>query len=209
MQAASCYTNIRHVSIAATNCLITIKAPTWSSSMARSFTNAPGLLRSPNTRWQTRNMKSLLSVHKLHTRVTRWDDITRVDVDNSRLQYLFNNSMNYFDLAVDENAIWVMFHYEEETFVSVAKIDVNNLTIYDVHNLTMIQHENVANGFVVCGVLYVVCLLLPSKQKQSVCRSKVRLSSKARSWSPTTSIDSAINNQTSNGSICIATRTCE
>ena len=65
--------------------------------------------------------------------------------------------MNFFDLSVDENAIWAMFHYESEDFLSVAKVDVNNLTIYETWNLTMINHTTVANGFVVCGVLYVVC----------------------------------------------------
>ncbi|VDM96151.1 unnamed protein product [Thelazia callipaeda] len=70
--------------------------------------------------------------------------------------YLFNLSMNYFDLAVDENALWVLFHYSNEEFLSVAKIDINNLTIYETWNLTLINHTQVANGFVVCGVLYLV-----------------------------------------------------
>ncbi|VDK84267.1 unnamed protein product [Onchocerca ochengi] len=70
--------------------------------------------------------------------------------------YLFNLSMNYFDLAVDENALWVLFHYENEPFLSVAKLDISNLTIYETWNLTLINHAEVANGFVVCGVLYLV-----------------------------------------------------
>ncbi|CAD5205571.1 unnamed protein product [Bursaphelenchus okinawaensis] len=70
--------------------------------------------------------------------------------------YLFNHSMNYFDMAVDENALWVMFHYENEDFVAVTKMDINNLTVYETYNLTMINHTDMANGFVVCGVLYVV-----------------------------------------------------
>lgn len=64
--------------------------------------------------------------------------------------------MNYFDLAVDENALWVLFHYEDEEYLSVAKLDIHNLTIYDTWNLTLINHTEVANGFVVCGVLYLV-----------------------------------------------------
>lgn len=67
--------------------------------------------------------------------------------------------MNYFDMAVDENALWILFHYDDEDFVSVAKMDINNLTIYETFNLTMINHTDMANGFVVCGVLYVVSLL--------------------------------------------------
>ncbi|KJH51593.1 Olfactomedin-like domain protein [Dictyocaulus viviparus] len=70
--------------------------------------------------------------------------------------YLFNNSMNYFDLAIDENALWIMYHYEEEPFLSVAKVDINNLTIYDSYNLTLINHTEIANGIVICGVLYTI-----------------------------------------------------
>lgn len=64
--------------------------------------------------------------------------------------------MNYFDLAVDENALWVLFHYEDTPFLSVAKLDIGNLTIYETWNLTLINHTDVSNGFVVCGVLYLV-----------------------------------------------------
>uniref|UniRef100_F1KVC2 Gliomedin n=2 Tax=Ascaris TaxID=6251 RepID=F1KVC2_ASCSU len=71
-------------------------------------------------------------------------------------KYLFNLSMNYFDLAVDENALWVLFHYEDADHLSVSKLDINNLTIYETWNLTLINHTEVANGFVVCGVLYLV-----------------------------------------------------
>ncbi|WKX91452.1 hypothetical protein Q1695_009913 [Nippostrongylus brasiliensis] len=70
--------------------------------------------------------------------------------------YLFNKSMNYFDLAIDENALWVLFHYESEPFLSVAKVDINNLTIYETHNLTLINHNDIANGIVICGVLYTI-----------------------------------------------------
>uniref|UniRef100_A0A0K0DC82 Olfactomedin-like domain-containing protein n=1 Tax=Angiostrongylus cantonensis TaxID=6313 RepID=A0A0K0DC82_ANGCA len=70
--------------------------------------------------------------------------------------YLFNNSMNYFDLAIDENALWVMFHYENEDFLSVAKVDINNLTIYEMFNLTLINHTEIANGIVICGMLYTI-----------------------------------------------------
>ncbi|GMT06998.1 hypothetical protein PENTCL1PPCAC_29172, partial [Pristionchus entomophagus] len=46
-------------------------------------------------------------------------------------KYLFNRSFNYFDLAIDENALWVLYHYEDEPFLSAAKVDINNLTIYE------------------------------------------------------------------------------
>ncbi|CAI4226508.1 unnamed protein product [Auanema sp. JU1783] len=70
--------------------------------------------------------------------------------------YLFNRSLNYFDLAIDENALWVMFHYEKEEHLSVAKVDINNLTIYETFNLTLLNHSQIANGIVICGVLYTI-----------------------------------------------------
>ena len=69
--------------------------------------------------------------------------------------------MNYFDLAVDENALWVLFHYDGIDYLSAAKLDINNLTIYDTRNLTLVNHTEVANGFVICGVIY---LVRPSQQ---------------------------------------------
>lgn len=67
--------------------------------------------------------------------------------------------MSYMDLAIDENALWAMFHYVDADYLSVAKLDVNNLTIYKIWNLTMINHKEISNGFVVCGVLYLVSVI--------------------------------------------------
>lgn len=93
-------------------------------------------------------------------------DLNFIRDANSLRQYLFNSSMSYFDLAVDENALWVMFHYDSESFLSVAKLDINNLTVYNTWNLTMINHTEVANGFVVCGVLYLVISAIPCDTKR-------------------------------------------
>ncbi|GMR62051.1 hypothetical protein PMAYCL1PPCAC_32246, partial [Pristionchus mayeri] len=71
-------------------------------------------------------------------------------------KYLFNRSFNYFDLAIDENALWVLYHYEDVPHLSAAKVDINNLTIYETFNLTLVNHTEVANGFVICGILYLV-----------------------------------------------------
>ncbi|CAB3407123.1 unnamed protein product [Caenorhabditis bovis] len=70
--------------------------------------------------------------------------------------YLYNNSMNYFDISIDENALWVIFRYKNEAFVSVAKVDINNLTIYETFNLTTVNHTQVSNGIVICGTIYLV-----------------------------------------------------
>ncbi|KAL6731189.1 hypothetical protein Aduo_002084 [Ancylostoma duodenale] len=85
-----------------------------------------------------------------------YDEIEIEGAAHQGNNYLFNNSMNYFDLAIDENALWILFHYETEKFLSVAKVDINNLTIYEIHNLTLINHNQIANGLVICGVLYTI-----------------------------------------------------
>ena len=77
--------------------------------------------------------------------------------------------MSYFDLSIDENALWVMFHYAESEFLSVAKLDISNLTIYHRWNLTMVNHTEVANGLVVCGVLYLVRSSTELKSEISIC----------------------------------------
>lgn len=38
------------------------------------------------------------------------------------------------------------------------QVDINNLTIYETYNLTLINHTQIANGIVICGVLYTVGL---------------------------------------------------
>lgn len=85
-----------------------------------------------------------------------YDEIEIPGAAHQGNNYLFNKSMNYFDLAIDENALWILFHYEREKFLSVAKVDINNLTIYETYNLTLINHTQIANGIVICGVLYTI-----------------------------------------------------
>ncbi|KAK0428344.1 hypothetical protein QR680_010749 [Steinernema hermaphroditum] len=95
-----------------------------------------------------------IAKYELHSK--RYDEVTIRGADFRDDHYTYNMSMSYFDLAVDENALWVMFHYEKEPFLSVIKLDINNLTMYETWNLTMINHTEVGNGFVACGVLYLV-----------------------------------------------------
>ncbi|TKR59569.1 hypothetical protein L596_029221 [Steinernema carpocapsae] len=95
-----------------------------------------------------------IAKYELHSK--RYDEVTIRNADYRDDHFTYNMSMSYFDIAVDENALWVMFHYEKEPFLSVAKLDINNLTIYDIWNLTMINHNEMGNGFVACGVVYLV-----------------------------------------------------
>ncbi len=60
-------------------------------------------------------------------------------------------------MAIDENAaLWVLYHYEKEEYLVASELDLRNLTIKRTWNLTLINHTKVANGFVICGVLYLV-----------------------------------------------------
>ncbi|KAL7077123.1 hypothetical protein ACQ4LE_003598 [Meloidogyne hapla] len=70
--------------------------------------------------------------------------------------YLFNESKSFMDIAVDENALWILFHYEGNNNLSVAKLDINNLTVYEIWNISKIDHTKVSNGFVLCGILYLI-----------------------------------------------------
>ncbi|CAJ0594345.1 unnamed protein product [Cylicocyclus nassatus] len=95
-------------------------------------------------------------IGKFNLNSGHYDEIEIEGAAHHGNNYLFNNSMNYFDLAIDENALWILFHYEKENFLSVAKVDINNLTIYETHNLTLINHTQIANGIVICGMLYTI-----------------------------------------------------
>ncbi|VDO26345.1 unnamed protein product [Haemonchus placei] len=95
-------------------------------------------------------------IGKFELTTGRYDEIEIPGAAYHGNNYLFNKSLNYFDLAIDENALWVLYHYEKEKFLSVAKVDINNLTIYEIHNLTLINHTQIANGIVICGVLYTI-----------------------------------------------------
>ncbi|XGW20501.1 hypothetical protein V3C99_003917 [Haemonchus contortus] len=95
-------------------------------------------------------------IGKFELTTGRYDEIEIPGAAYHGNNYLFNKSLNYFDLAIDENALWILYHYEKEKFLSVAKVDINNLTIYETHNLTLINHTQIANGIVICGVLYTI-----------------------------------------------------
>ncbi|CAJ0959200.1 unnamed protein product, partial [Mesorhabditis belari] len=95
-------------------------------------------------------------IGKYELSTQKYDELVIEGATHKGDKYLFNASLAYFDLAIDENALWVLYHYETEPFLSVAKVDIGNLTVYETHNLTLVNHTNLANGFVVCGVLYLV-----------------------------------------------------
>ncbi|PIO59122.1 hypothetical protein TELCIR_19426, partial [Teladorsagia circumcincta] len=60
-------------------------------------------------------------IGKFELTTGRYDEIEIPGAAHQGNNYLFNKSMNYFDLAIDENALWILYHYEKEKFLSVAK----------------------------------------------------------------------------------------
>ena len=71
-------------------------------------------------------------------------------------QYVYTTEYNYFDLAVDETGLWVIYGSNQNSFsLLVTKLDPVTLTIEKTWNLT-VDHENYGNGFIICGVLYLV-----------------------------------------------------
>jgi len=70
--------------------------------------------------------------------------------------YLYSTDYNFFDLAVDENGLWVIYAAENErNFLLVSKLDPVDLTIQKTWNIT-VRHRQYGNGFVACGLLYLI-----------------------------------------------------
>lgn len=75
---------------------------------------------------------------------------------------LFSTGYNYYDLAVDENGLWVIYAYKtglEESWPNsllVAKLEPNYLDIEKTWNVTVTGRENYANAFIAHGILYLL-----------------------------------------------------
>ncbi|XP_064619267.1 gliomedin-like isoform X3 [Lineus longissimus] len=71
-------------------------------------------------------------------------------------KYLYETEYNYYDLSVDENGLWVIFgSLNDDDGLMVSKLDAGNLQLLKSWRLD-VKHNTYGNGFIVCGVLYLV-----------------------------------------------------
>ncbi|ELU00885.1 hypothetical protein CAPTEDRAFT_221151 [Capitella teleta] len=72
------------------------------------------------------------------------------------LEYLYHTQYNFFDLAIDENGLWVIYAANDEPeYTLVSKLNPDDLVIEKTWNIT-VKHREYGNGFVTCGVLYLI-----------------------------------------------------
>jgi len=71
---------------------------------------------------------------------------------------LYSTEHSYFDLAVDENGLWLIYKVDDETAaesVRVTKLNAWNLQPERVWDIA-VRSQDYGNGFVACGILYLV-----------------------------------------------------
>ena len=61
----------------------------------------------------------------------------------------------FVDLAIDENGLWAIMAMKENNNTLVMKISASNMQLIWAWNITL-NHNLVADMFIVCGVLYAV-----------------------------------------------------
>lgn len=70
--------------------------------------------------------------------------------------YVYSTEYNYYDFAVDENGLWVIYANDQPTSsLMVSKMNPETLDIIKTWELT-VNHRSYGNGFIICGVLYLV-----------------------------------------------------
>ncbi len=62
---------------------------------------------------------------------------------------------SYFDFSTDENGLWGVFGLALDNNTVVMKFDSNTLEIHYMWNISL-NHQQIADSFIVCGVMYAV-----------------------------------------------------
>ena len=75
---------------------------------------------------------------------------------------LYATDYNYYDLAVDENGLWLIYAYKthmsepaDPNLLIIAKLESNYLDIEKSWNIT-VPRENYRNGFIAQGIVYLL-----------------------------------------------------
>ena len=71
-------------------------------------------------------------------------------------KFIYDNSFSYVDIELDENGLWVIYSKTNDaTHIYVTKIDAVSMDEQATWQLN-IEPGSYGNGFVVCGILYLV-----------------------------------------------------
>jgi len=96
------------------------------------------------------------------SRVIRYDLFSErksmVDLPNATVtgdEFLYTQSLSYFDFAVDETGLWVIYGIAPNNNTAVAKLNSYSLEIEYVWNISL-NHRRAGEMFIACGVLYAV-----------------------------------------------------
>ncbi|CAJ0961265.1 unnamed protein product, partial [Mesorhabditis belari] len=73
--------------------------------------------------------------------------------DTDRHPWLYNRPHNYVDFAVDENGLWVIYMRPDSNGLMVSKLE-KNLHVVQTWQLEHVNATDLADAFVMCGVLY-------------------------------------------------------
>ncbi|XP_048174284.1 gliomedin [Corvus hawaiiensis] len=68
--------------------------------------------------------------------------------------YLFSNSKTYFNIAVDEKGLWIIYASSTDETIMVAHIDEERFSVIRIINTTY-PKSKAGNAFIACGILYV------------------------------------------------------
>ena len=73
-----------------------------------------------------------------------------------RKKYVYATEYNFFDFAVDKNGLWVIYgHKKLDEVLLVSKLDHVNLEVDKTWQVD-VNHRSYGNGFITCGVLYLI-----------------------------------------------------
>ncbi|KRX59157.1 Olfactomedin-like protein 2A, partial [Trichinella sp. T9] len=70
--------------------------------------------------------------------------------------YLYKVPYNYFDFAIDENGLWVVYRYWNKQYPVVSHVDMRDLAILQTWEIAELDRSEIADCFVICGSLYCI-----------------------------------------------------